>query len=848
MVKERCTICNKRCGYNKSTQNYIDTNYTYFCNKCTDAIFPFSKLSNNEFTLLNSFGILNSNDDKNDIDFLSSSQHARLKTINEVLHRPLDDVDNDEDSIHQTLNCNYYSPDEFVKSNFAGSKTFSVFHLNIHSINKHIDELRILVTILNLRFDVIAITESKLAKFSESVTDITIDGYHPPVGTNTEATKGGVLLYIKSSLSFKPRPDLSMYSKKELESIFVEIINHQSANTIVGSVYRHPSMDGDEFNELALRPFIQKLSKHSKKDIFIAGDFNFDLLNASSHNDTSEFFDIMTSNFLMPTILIPTKINNVNNTLIDNIFTNQINPDIISGNLTTAISDHLPSFVVLPKTHYQYLPKKHNIFKRNTKKFDREHFLLDMLSITWDEKISYKDADTSFNEFYNEIEILLDKHMPLKKITQKQYKRQFKPWISNEILTNCKHRDRIHHEYCKTKDPTKKSTIFSEYKIIRNSIVQEIRQSKISYYREYFSKHNKDIRKVWIGIKRIVNINSKSFDIPTCIEEQGTTISDPKEVANKFNDYFSDIAKKIVDDRKWEGNGDFKDYWPERNRNSLAFYPTDSDEVINIISKFKTGKACGPSSIPGDILQLIKLEISSPISKLINLSLQTGFHPTKLKLAKVIPIHKKGSKMSISNYRPISLLSNINKVFEKIVFHRVYKFVENNDALYKHQYGFRKKYSTNHALISITEQIRKALDSNKYAIGVFVDFQKAFDTVDHNILLQKLERYGIRGNINNWFRSYLQDRNQFVSILGHDSNKRTLTYGVPQGSVLGPLLFLLFINDLHQAIRSSTVFHFADDTNFLLIGDNIKKLQKQINHDLQNLQRWLLAIKISLNV
>ena len=302
-----------------------------------------------------------------------------------------------------------------MKSNFAGSKTFSVFHLNIHSINKHIDELRILVTILNLRFDVIAITESKLAKFSESVTDITIDGYHPPVGTNTEATKGGVLLYIKSSLSFKPRPDLSMYSKKELESIFVEIINHQSANTIVGSVYRHPSMDGDEFNELALRPFIQKLSKHSKKDIFIAGDFNFDLLNASSHNDTSEFFDIMTSNFLMPTILIPTKINNVNNTLIDNIFTNQINPDIISGNLTTAISDHLPSFVVLPKTHYQYLPKKHNIFKRNTKKFDREHFLLDMLSITWDEKISYKDADTSFNEFYNEIEILLDKHMPLKK-------------------------------------------------------------------------------------------------------------------------------------------------------------------------------------------------------------------------------------------------------------------------------------------------------------------------------------------------------------------------------------------------------------------------------------------------
>ena len=153
------------------------------------------------------------------------------------------------------------------------------------------------------------------------------------------------------------------------------------------------------------------------------------------------------------------------------------------------------------------------------------------------------------------------------------------------------------------------------------------------------------------------------------------TISDPKEVVTKYNEYFSDIAKKVVDDRKWAGNRDFKYYWPERNQNYLALYLTDADEVINIISKFKIGKACGPGSIPEEILQLIKLEIASPISKLINLSLQTGCHPSKLKPAKVIHIHKKGVKITISNYRPISLLSNINKIFEKIVFDRVYKFV-----------------------------------------------------------------------------------------------------------------------------------------------------------------------------
>ena len=138
--------------------------------------------------------------------------------------------------------------------------------------------------------------------------------------------------------------------------------------------------------------------------------------------------------------------------------------------------------------------------------------------------------------------------------------------------------------------------------------------------------------------------------------------------------------------------------------------------------------------------------------------------------------------------------------------------------IYTHQYGFRKSHSTTHALISITEQIRKALDNKDFAVGVFVDFQKAFDTVDHNILLDKLNRYGITGTTNEWFRSYLRDRKQFVSILGFESNQRSLSHGVPQGSVLGPLLFLLYINDLHRAIKSSTVFHFADDTNLLLIG------------------------------
>ena len=242
-----------------------------------------------------------------------------------------------------------------------------------------------------------------------------------------------------------------------------------------------------------------------------------------------------------------------------------------------------------------------------------------------------------------------------------------------------------------------------------------------------------------------------------------------------------------------------------------------------------------------------KAELSYPLMLIFNLSMRTGGHPRILRIAKVIPVYKKGSRLVTSNYRPISLLSNINKILEKIIHNRVYKFLEENKCLYSHQFGFRRNHSTNHALMELTENVRKALDKNDHACGVFVDLQKAFDTVNHHILLQKIDHYGIRGNANNWFRSYLSERTQYVSILGFDSKIESISHGVPQGSVLGPLLFLIYINDLHNAIKYSNVFHFADDTNLLHIHKNPAQLQKEINLDLKTLFQWLLTNLISLN-
>ena len=329
----------------------------------------------------------------------------------------------------------------------------------------------------------------------------------------------------------------------------------------------------------------------------------------------------------------------------------------------------------------------------------------------------------------------------------------------------------------------------------------------------------------------------------------GEITNDPTKIANGLNNFYSTVAQKLQGSIRSNGF-DFMKYMKNPSENAFRFESADYQEILLTIDSLSENKASGPNSIPTDVLKLLKNCICQPLTHIINLSFATGIYPTKLKEAKVIPIFKnKGDPLFISNYRPISLLSNIDKIFEKAVHKRLYSFLNKFNCIYELQFGFRTKHSTSHALISLTEKIREALDSqgSKFACGVFIDLQKAFDTVDHAILLKKLEHYGVRGIANSWFKSYLSDRSQYTTVNGFNSEQKIMKYGVPQGSVLGPLLFLIYINDLHQAIKYSAVHHFADDTNLLTTGLCIKKIQVQVNHDLKCLSNWLKANKIALN-
>ena len=212
---------------------------------------------------------------------------------------------------------------------------------------------------------------------------------------------------------------------------------------------------------------------------------------------------------------------------------------------------------------------------------------------------------------------------------------------------------------------------------------------------------------------------------------------------------------------------------------------------------------------------------STYLTKIINISFVTSIFPDLCKIAKVIPTYKKDYPLDCVNYRPISLLPIFSKIFEKIIYSRMYQFLESNKLIYTRQFGFRANHSSNHALISMTESIKSFLDNGDFRAGIFIDF----DTVNHQILCNKLNYYGFRGEINNLLKSFLSNRKQFVSINGFNSSQLETKCGVPQGYTLGPLLFLLYINNLRYSLKYSTVSHFADDTSIIYSSNHLKTIE-----------------------
>ena len=323
---------------------------------------------------------------------------------------------------------------------------------------------------------------------------------------------------------------------------------------------------------------------------------------------------------------------------------------------------------------------------------------------------------------------------------------------------------------------------------------------------------------------------------------------DPLENANILNRHFASIGSRLASDLPSSVKS-FRDYLP-LNVPSCSFVfdsvlPSDIEFEIMLTP---INKCHGLYSCPTRLLKCSRHIISAPLATLINNSVQRGIFPSKLKHAKIIPIFKDGDEAEPGNYRPISLLSVFNRLFEKTMYNRLKSFFSKHCLFYQPQYGFRNQRSTEHAILDIVNKIQSNMDKGIFSCGVFIDLQKAFDTVNHSILLHKLSHYGIRGLVNDWFSSYLSNRIQTTQVGPNVSRKESTLCGVPQGSVLGPLLFLVYVNDIYMASDKLTFYLFADDTNLLYADKNPKSLETIVNCELFKVVDWLIANQLSLNI
>ena len=451
-----------------------------------------------------------------------------------------------------------------------------------------------------------------------------------------------------------------------------------------------------------------------------------------------------------------------------------------------------------------------------------------------------QDPQVSFDNFERIFTAVFMKCFPL--ITKKiKNKNRNKPHVTNEIKELIKEKNSLQRKYAKYP-----ITYKEQYKFIRNKVTKEINKSKNNYSKGKLEESKGDSKKTWGVINNILCRNKNQHSINE-IYHNDETITDKETISETFNKHFSNVASELAD--KIPDTQINYSYYLDRNQNfnEFDFVLSDSNGIGRIIDSLNNSSGSS-DGIPVKVLKSSKRILSPLISHIINISLQKGIFPKQLKTARITPIHKDGCKKDVANYRPISVLPIFSKVFEKFVVFQLNDFLTDNHIISERQFGFKSGSTTETCLQSFADDILESMDLNMYTASVFIDLSKAFDTVDHSILLGKLRHYGIRGVALDWFRSYLDNRKHYVRVNNVSSDPRNLTYSVPQGSIIGPVLFNLYINDIVNSSKILKYVLYADDTVLYFAHHSLDQLSYIVNCELKSVVSWLYCNKLTLNV
>ena len=525
----------------------------------------------------------------------------------------------------------------------------------------------------------------------------------------------------------------------------------------------------------------------------------------------------------------------------DNIFSNQ--PiDFNAGLFTCDFSDHLPLFFTLRKFfNNSDSNSKREIKYRLTNDESLSRLAKYLSTYDFSTLLESNSIDNSVSMFDEILSKTYDEFCPIitKIIKEKDIR---KPWINKDVKKLINRRSNL-YILLNTKKISHES-----YARYRNFVTSQIRVAKKTYYANKFSEYKNNARETWKIINSVIGKKSRSNTSIKKLIFENNPYENSIDISNLLNNHFCTVGSNIAQSFRTSVT-EHKKYLNNSIPSSFFFAPIIAADVRAVIMNFKSKKSC-IDTYGIDVLKTLSNIISPIIASLINNSMTSGKFPKLFKIARVIPLPKPGVKTDLNNYRPISILPILSKIFEKIVYKQLDYYLEQNNILFKHQYGFRKNHSTTQAIINTLKYLYSNLDSGKLVLSIFLDFKKAFDCVSHKILLSKLYSYGIRGVALDWFESYLSDRSQYTSVNGVNSSVQKVTHGVPQGSNLGPLLFLIFINDLHNASNLFNYTLFADDSTLSVAfeNDNLRTFVKLLNKELKNVYNWLCANHISINI
>ena len=845
----KCNFCNlfmhHKCGKLTKTQikRLKRKRGVYYCPSCISNNLPFCAVGKENFSTLY----------KNDAVIQANKKTSNQPMLNTNLCnlciecKP--DCTNCENTVCPDLQrlcenchkCEYYSIDDVnaINSNSTfGQHCLSLLHFNTRSLNKKLDSIINTLQCLNSQIDIIGISETKLNNNS-NLNNIQIDGYKF-VYTHANLAFGGTGIYVAENIKFKKREDLEFKVDDSCETTFVELITDDNKkNIIVGAIYRHPHNNFgcffDKFSET-----VEKIS--NRYHLVLVGDINIDTSSGDISSNAKTYKDILLSYGLHNLVTQPTRIENSSETAIDHILTNLPLNKVKTGILRHDISDHLPVYTMCRLTPNRTKTQTH-FYSRAISDRKKDTFIA-----TFNEKVASlhldgncDDPDRYLNNVIDAISKTIDLVFPLKKRSKKQRKQFRKPWVTLGILTSIKKKHKLYHEYLEKKNDES----YEKYKAYRNKLTRLIKNAKKDYYKNLFENCMGDSSKIWEIVNELMNKKKTKSTLPDGLhDENGQLISNPQKIANKLNSHFVQKRMELASELPKTETSIYSNMGP-RCVNEISFSGFQQNDVRDCFNELNVKKAF--VKISPKILKWLTNPLVPILTKVFNRYMEIGKYPNLLKVGKVTPLFKGGVKTNHENYRPISVLPQINRIFEKLIHKILVRFLTNNNILTQNQFGFRKGYSTSHGITHLNETIIEHLEKKRVCAALFIDLKSAFDTIDPKILIDKLNHYGIRGNVLLVLTSYLQGRRQYVSDGEIDSLILDVLIGVPQGSVLGPLLFIIYINDIVSCSEMSAVL-FADDAAFVLHEKSIKGLRTRLNREVKSVYEWLIKNKLTINL